>query len=107
MRFENSVPAGYAPWVPRPDEVNEEGFGFFIGTWALGRVPLREAREVVDAESAIASLVDALAGDDYTYEEIAGAVESSNAADVPDDVTARTRVGAARDVLRRLVAVRP
>lgn len=85
--LEDVVPTSYVPWVPRPGEIDEEGFGNFRGTWALGRVPQREAHEVLGAESELVSFVDALAGDAAMYDQLAAALESGDPADLPDHAT--------------------
>lgn len=75
--------------MPTPDEISEEGFGWFRGTWFIGRVPIAEAAEVVQEEGQIIAWLDAVAADPLEFEFLAAAIESGEAEDLSDDLRQR------------------
>jgi hypothetical protein len=78
---EISLPTGIDCGYPTRDEISEEGFGYFRGTWWLGHVPLSEARATVAFERDLVAALDALADDQQEFEDLAAAVEHIE----PDD----------------------
>jgi hypothetical protein len=78
---EISLPAGNDCGYPARDEISEEGFGYFRGTWWLGHVPLSDARHTVAFERDLVAALDALADDEQEFEDLAAAVEHIE----PDD----------------------
>ena len=83
------LPDGAGYGYPKKSEISEEGFGFFRGTWFLGRPTLRVARELIHVEAEIVCLLDVTAHDSAEYELLAGAVEGrlDDPADLPDGVS--------------------
>lgn len=69
------LPAAATFWMPRRDELDEEGIGYFRDTWTILDVPVRLARDLVRQERQIASTVGALAVDDQHFDALALAVE--------------------------------
>lgn len=69
------LPAEATFWTPKRSEIDEEGFGFFRGVWPLLDVSVSEARQLVETERKIATLVGELASDDSEFELLALAVE--------------------------------
>jgi hypothetical protein len=78
---EISLPAGNDCGYPTGDEISEEGFGYFRGTWWLGHVPLSDARHTVEFERDLVAALEALADDGQEFEDLAAAVEHID----PDD----------------------
>jgi hypothetical protein len=60
-RGTSALPAAATFWMPKPDEIDEEGFGYFRDTWLIKDVPVREAREIMVAERRIAEVIGELA----------------------------------------------
>lgn len=73
---EISLPSGDHCGYPRSDEISEEGFGYFRGTWWIGHVPVSAARQTVEFERELVAALDAEADDEQEFEELATAVES-------------------------------
>jgi hypothetical protein len=69
------LPEGSDCGYPTSDEIGEEGFGFFRGTWWIGRALLADARETVAFERDVVAALDLLANDDQEFESLAGAVD--------------------------------
>jgi hypothetical protein len=78
---EIDLPAGDNCGYPTSNAISDEGFGYFRGTWWLGRVPLSDARQTVKFERDLVAALDALADDEQEFEDIAAAVEHIE----PDD----------------------
>jgi hypothetical protein len=64
--------------MPSPEEISEEGFGFFRGTWFIGHVPVRAAQATVAEEAAIIDWLDHVAKTPEEYEQLAAAIESQD-----------------------------
>ncbi len=86
-----TLPADAAFWMPKGDEIGEEGFGFFRDTWLIRNVPVRDAWDIVSLESSIAEVVDRLAKDEHDFERLAGAAESAGIYDPGEDLTDEER----------------
>jgi hypothetical protein len=61
--------------MPARDEISEEGFGYFRGTWFIGRVLLRDAIPVLSQETEIIDWLDTVANDPLEFETLALAIE--------------------------------
>jgi hypothetical protein len=72
---EISLPAGNDCGLPARHEISEEGFGYFRGTWWIGRVRVSDAIDAVEFEREVVAALDALAGTDRQFEALATAVE--------------------------------
>lgn len=81
---EISLPVGDDCGYPRSDEVSDEGFGYFRGTWWIGRTRVSDAQQTVEFEREIVDALDALAGNAQEFEDLASAVEGLE----PDDDSA-------------------
>lgn len=64
--------------MPVPDEISEEGFGYFRGTWFIGRVPIAEAQACIQEEAEIIEWIDKHASSPQEYEQLAAAIENSD-----------------------------
>lgn len=68
--------------MPTRDEITEEGFGFFRGTWFVGRVPVREALDAVEYERRVLEALDGAASLPEEYEQLAVAAEDGDGTEV-------------------------
>jgi hypothetical protein len=75
--------------MPKPEDISEEGFGWFRGTWFLGRVPIVEASGVVREEAEIIDWLDRVALTPEQFELLATAIETSESDHVPDPLRQR------------------
>ena len=87
----SALPRNATYWMPSPDEIDEEGFGFFRDTWLIKDVPVAEARDILNAERRMAEVVDLLAQDEDDFDRLAGVAESSGVDDPQEDLTDRER----------------
>lgn len=78
-------------WVPRVEEVSEEGFGGFRDTWLLFDVQVEEAVELLAEDRRLTQLADAFASDSYDYEAIANAIEYQDIEGLPEGVRENIR----------------
>jgi hypothetical protein len=72
--------------LPPSDEISEEGFGYFRGTWFIGRVTVAEAEEVICAEAEILDWLDHTATTAEEFEVLARAIETQETTDVADEL---------------------
>jgi hypothetical protein len=80
--------------MPTPEDITEEGFGYFRGTWFIGRVPVTEAEQTVRREDEIIEWLDGFASSPEDFELLACAIESSDAETIPEPLrTAALRAG--------------
>lgn len=63
-------------WMPRSDDISEDGIGYFRGTWLIRDERVRLARAVVREERRITDLLAGLPADAARFDELARAVES-------------------------------
>lgn len=64
--------------MPVTEEISEEGFGYFRGTWFIGRVPLVDAQAWVREEAEMIAWIDRNASSPEQYEQLASAIEEQN-----------------------------
>lgn len=50
VEIEVSIPAGDDYWVPKPSEIDEEGFGDFRGVWPIVKATTRLTADVIEDE---------------------------------------------------------
>ena len=74
--------------MPRADDISEEGFGFFRGTWYLGHVPAVEAQSAVRYEAEVIAWLDENASSAETFELFASAIEKHDAELLPENLRA-------------------
>jgi hypothetical protein len=78
-------------WTPGPDDIDEEGFGYFRGVWPIVDVTEEEAREMLQRDRTASSFVSELASTESEFNLIAKVVETGES-DRTKDVTADKRV---------------
>lgn len=76
--------------LPPSEEISEEGFGYFRGSWLLGRVAVADAESVVSEEAEILTWLDHAAGDSRAFEVLATAIEGRDAAGVAEALVVPT-----------------
>lgn len=83
----SELPAGAAFWMPKPDEISEDGFSFFRDVWLIRGVSVREAQEVIEEERRIVHVVDQLSVDVDDFEKLAAIAEAGGVDDSADELT--------------------
>jgi hypothetical protein len=87
VEFTPTVPATAPTCIlPPSEEISEEGFGYFRGTWFIGRVTVAEAEEVIRAEAEILDWLDDTATTPEQFEVLARAIETQETTDVAHDL---------------------
>ena len=62
------LPADASFWMPSPDEMDEEGIGYFRDTWLIADVAPSEAAEVIEIGDEVFSILQELFEDaDATF----------------------------------------
>lgn len=69
------VPRQAAFWMPRRDELDDDGIGDFQNTWLIRNVSVADARDVIDEERRLVDAIDQLAKDAEDFERLAGIAE--------------------------------
>lgn len=69
------LPEAATYWVPKRTEIDEEGFGYFLGVWSILDVGVREARAIIATDVNFASIVGGLSGDAEHFDRLATIVE--------------------------------
>src|SRR5258707_12604198 len=86
-----AIPGDAKFWMPKPDDISEDGIGSFIrGTWLIKDVPVREARQLRQQERRIADIVGNLATTAEDFDRLAQAVEDGYDTDNSDEDDALT-----------------
>ncbi len=70
--------------MPTEEEISEEGFGFFRGTWYIGSVSIADAQFTLRDEAALIRLLDAVASSPDEFEELAAAIEGNDVDGLPE-----------------------
>lgn len=70
-----TVPDGASFWMPKGSDITEEGIGYFRDVWLIKDVPVSYAREVIQHERRIATVVGDLANTAEDFDRLARAVE--------------------------------
>jgi hypothetical protein len=70
------LPAAAEFWTPEPDDINEEGFGYFRDVWPIVGVPPEEAHEMVRKDRAASSLANQLASTEVEFDAVAKVIET-------------------------------
>ena len=78
-------------WMPKSNEITEEGFGFFRDTWRIVDVAPADARQLIEIERAIADVVSSLSHSLADFERLAEIAESGGIDDPANDITERER----------------
>ena len=63
--------------MPTAEEISEEGFGFFRGTWFIGHVSTADAQFALREEAELLRILDATASSPEEFEELASAIEAN------------------------------
>ena len=78
-----NLPTEATFWTPLPEDISEEGFGFFHDTWPITEVTLEEARGVLEEEKRIIAFVDNIAPSADAFEQLLQAVEAGDLTELP------------------------
>lgn len=78
------LPAEATFWTPDPDDLGEDGLGFFRNVWTILGVARDQARAVVRIEETGMDVLDQLAGDAGEFDRIAQAIEGGDATDLTE-----------------------
>lgn len=62
--------------LPDPEDVDEEGYGFFRGVWVIGQVPRDEASSLLEWEGDVVRAIDQLADSSQTFDGLARVIEA-------------------------------
>ncbi|MCP3758386.1 hypothetical protein [Streptomyces sp. TBY4] len=89
MEVDPSFPTNAAFGMPAEEDVSEEGFGLFRGTWLIGDVSHDDAVAMIGEERQLATHVDLTAPTHAEFEAIAGAIESNDPACLPPGFTSK------------------
>jgi hypothetical protein len=76
VEIEVSIPPGDGYWVPKPSEIDEEGFGDFRGVWPIVNATTRLTGDVIRDERVAADYVDAHASTPDDFEKLALQIEN-------------------------------
>ncbi|MFI8927679.1 hypothetical protein ACIG3E_08395 [Streptomyces sp. NPDC053474] len=82
-------PAKLAMGMPDAEDVDEEGYGFFRGVWAMGEVSYQEAVNMVDEERRFVDLVDQVSRTHSDFEAFAKALEMTEHEYLPAEYKAQ------------------
>ncbi|MGH3218980.1 MAG: hypothetical protein ACRDPY_09780 [Streptosporangiaceae bacterium] len=77
-------------WTPEPDDIDEEGFGYFRDVWAIVGVPEDEARQMLHKDRAASFFVSELASTEAEFDAIARVIETG-VSDYAEDLSAAKR----------------
>lgn len=88
LEIESEIPAGATYWTPAPDDIGDEGFGFFQNVWPIVDVSESEAAAVIDAERVAVAFADSGSSDEQEFEYLAKAVEDEYPDSLSDDAPA-------------------
>lgn len=94
----SALPLGAVFRMPKTSDMSEDGFGCFQNTWLIKNVRAREAREILEEERTIASLVDRLSSDAQRFEVISSIAEFGGIDDPALDISESERT-ALREVV--------
>jgi hypothetical protein len=72
--------------MPTRDEITEEGFGYFRGTWFIGRARLRDAEDTVRREAEVLAWLDEVTRDVEMFDRLATAIEYGDLSAVPASI---------------------
>jgi hypothetical protein len=75
--------------MPSSDEITEDGFGYFRGTWFIGHVPVIEAQVAVREEGGIMDWLDEVATNPDEFERLASAIEIQDEAALTEPLLTR------------------
>jgi hypothetical protein len=75
--------------MPTRDEISEEGFGWFRGTWFIGGVSVRDAEAIVRHEAKLIEWLDRVSSQSEDFELMASVIESADVDGLPDRLRAR------------------
>ena len=90
MELHPELPDAAEFWTPGPDDIEDEGFGYFRGVWPIVDVTEEEAREMLQRDRTASSLVSELASTEAEFDVLAKVVETGER-DYAQDITADHR----------------
>jgi hypothetical protein len=53
LELDVSIPESYRYWIPRKNDLSEEGFGYFRGIWLIRGITVRAAHDVLNEEATL------------------------------------------------------
>jgi hypothetical protein len=77
-------------WAPGPDDIDEEGFGYFRDVWPIVGVPEDEARQMLRKDRVASSFVSELASTEAEFDAIARVLETG-VSEYAEDLSAAKR----------------
>lgn len=87
VEVSTDIPKAAEFWVPKPSDIDEEGFSYFRGVWPIVGAQSRLTFDVIEAERRGVAYIDEHAGSDEEFEILAGRVEAlSDDTSDPDDL---------------------
>lgn len=72
--------------MPAAEDISEEGFGFFRGTWFIGHVPPADAEFTVSCEAEIIDWLDEVATSPVEFELLTSAIENGTTDSLPESL---------------------
>ncbi|MER5798606.1 hypothetical protein [Streptomyces mirabilis] len=81
----SDLPAGTAFWMPRREDMSEEGFSYFRDSWLILDVPPDIAVIIIDFDVRIALTIETMSPDASVFEKYALAIEEERFEDIPGD----------------------
>jgi hypothetical protein len=87
VAWTSELPTGAAFWIPKPDEISEEGFGNFRDVWLIRGVRVGDAREVIEEERRIVDVVDRLSVNADEFEEFSAIAETGGIDDPANELS--------------------
>jgi len=84
FELNSELPSEHTGWTPKKDDVSEEGFGGYRGTWLIRGVGVREARRLIAIEQSLVELAGRLSADPDEFEGVASALESGESDTLPE-----------------------
>jgi hypothetical protein len=80
VELKPGLPTAAEFWTPEPDDISDEGFGYFRDTWPIVDVPEDDAREMLRKDRTASSFVSKLASSEIEFDTIAKVVETGESA---------------------------
>lgn len=84
--------------LPRSAEITEEGYGFFQGVWFIGHAGARQAKAVLAEDRRLVQVADRHSRDDDEFEDVARALETGDAALLPERLSSEVPLDLAAEM---------
>ena len=86
ITISSELPTQATYWIPDEEDMSEEGIGFFRDTWLIRDVEHEVAAKIAADERRISHIVNRLATDVQSFDQLARAVESAEPEELPPDL---------------------